>query len=186
MSDRRTDIDASGAGVLEPAGDRWRLRFTRRLSHAPEKVWRAITEPEHLQAWFPQRIVGEWVVGASLTFASEYGDFMGEVRAFEPPSMLEFRWGTDTIRLEVKADAQGSILTLMDTFDELGKAARDAAGWHVCLDHLEQELDGTTRSWKPGDRWQAVHPTYVERFGPEAATVGPPELPQREGSMKAD
>lgn len=33
-----------------------------------------------------------------------------------------------------------------------GKAARDGAGWHTCLD-----------------------PGYVERFGPEGATVGPPD-----------
>ncbi len=32
-------------GRLEPAGDLWRLRFTRKLAHSPDKVWRAITEP---------------------------------------------------------------------------------------------------------------------------------------------
>jgi hypothetical protein len=115
-------------------------------------------------------------VGAPLTFASDYGDFVGEVQAFEPPSLLEFRWGTDTIRLEVAPDGPGSVLTLTDTFAEQGKAARDAAGWHVCLDRLEEELDGTTPSWKSGERWQAVHPTYVERFGPDAATIGPPDM----------
>ena len=95
--------------------------------------------------------------------------------AFEPPHLLEFRWGTDTIRLEVAPDARGSILTLLDTIDELGKAARDAAGWHECLDNLQANLDGTQPTWKPGERWQAVHPSYVEHFGPEAATIGPPE-----------
>jgi uncharacterized protein YndB with AHSA1/START domain len=162
-------------GVLEPAGDRWRLRFTRRLTHAPDKVWCAITEAEHLQAWFPQRIVGQWAVGAPLRFVSEFGDFEGDVRAFEPPSVLEFRWGTDLIRLEIARDAQGSVLTLLDTFDELGKAARDAAGWHECLDDLEQELAGTKPRWAPGERWRAVHGSYVQSFGPQAATIGPPE-----------
>ena len=38
------------AGTLEDLGGRWRLRFTRELAHPQEKVWRAITEPEHLQA----------------------------------------------------------------------------------------------------------------------------------------
>jgi hypothetical protein len=64
---------------------------------------------------------------------------------------------------------------LVDTFDELGKAARDASGWHVCLDSLEQALDGRTPEWKPGERWEAIHATYVERFGPQGATIGPPE-----------
>jgi uncharacterized protein YndB with AHSA1/START domain len=167
--------DAAPTGVLEQAGQQWRLRFTRRLAHSPDKVWRALTEPEHLAAWFPQRIMGQWRVGAPLRFVSEYGDFEGEVLAFEPPSLLEFRWGTDTIRLEVVADAHGTVLTLLDTFDEQGKAARDAAGWHTCLDNLEAALDGAPQPGAPGERWQAVHPLYVAQFGPRAATIGPPQ-----------
>jgi len=46
-------------GRLEQAGDRWQLHFTRRLPHPPEKVWRALTEPEHLKEWFPNDIEGE-------------------------------------------------------------------------------------------------------------------------------
>jgi uncharacterized protein YndB with AHSA1/START domain len=169
---RPTDID----GLLEPAADRWRLRFSRHLAHPPDKVWRAITEPDYLQAWFPQRIVGEWEVGQPLKFVSEGGDFDGEVLAFDPPSMLEFRWGTDTIRLEVQPDGpHATVLTLLDTFDELGKAARDAAGWHECLDYLAQALAGTRPPWARGERWKTVYPKYVERFGPPAATIGPPD-----------
>ena len=162
-------------GVLEPAGTRWRLRYTRHLKHAPDKVWRALTEPEHLQAWFPQKIVGGWAVGATLKFVSDNGDFEGKVLAYEPPAVVEFLWGTDTIRFEVAPDGNGSRLTLLDTFDEQGKAARDAAGWHACLDLLEQELDVSKPSWTASERWQQVHNTYVERLGPAASTIGPPE-----------
>ena len=162
-------------GVLEQADTRWRLRFTRHLKHQPDNVWRALTEPEHLQAWFPQKIVGNWAVGAPLKFVSEFGDFEGQVLAYEPPSVLEFRWGTDMIRFEVARDGDGSRLTLLDTFAELGKAARDAAGWHTCLDALDQELDGSKQSGNHGERWHAAHDAYVEQFGPEASTLGPPE-----------
>jgi DNA-binding transcriptional ArsR family regulator/uncharacterized protein YndB with AHSA1/START domain len=165
-------------GDLEPAGDGWRLRFTRRLSHPAEQVWRAITEAEHLQAWFPQRIVGEWTVGAPLRFeppGGEFPGFDGEVLACEPPSLLEFRWGTDTIRLEISPHDGGCTLALIDSIDTLGKAVRDGAGWHVCLDALEHELDGTQPPWEQGERWREVHGDYVERFGPEASTIGPPE-----------
>ena len=116
-------------GTLEQADGRWRLRFTRALPPAGE-VWRAITEPEHLRAWFPQRITGDWVVGGTLTFLDAAGrgpDFDGQVLAYVPPSLLEFRWGPDVIRLEVEPAAGGSTLTLLDTIDELGKAARDGA-----------------------------------------------------------
>jgi len=158
-------------GVLERAGERWRLSFTRHLRHPPDRVWRAIIEAQHRDTWFPQRIVGEWRVGAPLSFVSNDGDFEGEVLAFEPPHLVEFRWGTDIIRLEVSAAASGSVLRLFDTFGEQGKAARDAAGWHVCLDALERTLDGQPAG---GNGWPAVHAEYVRLFGPEAATIGPP------------
>jgi uncharacterized protein YndB with AHSA1/START domain len=162
-------------GTLEPTGERWRLRFSRRLEHAPDKVWRAVIEPEHRDTWFPQRIVGDWRVGAPLRFVTEHGDFDGEVLAYEPPALVEFVWGSDVIRLEVRPEGSGTLLTLTDTFAEHGKAARDAAGWHECLDALEATLAGNQPSWQPGGRWKAVHPQYVERFGPQAATIGPPE-----------
>jgi uncharacterized protein YndB with AHSA1/START domain len=168
---------SSRTGDLEPAGDRWKLRFSRDLAHPPEKVWRAVTEPGHLAAWFPQRIVGEWVTGAPLTFeapAGEHPAFDGEVLACEPPSLLEFRWGTDVIRFEIVPHDGGCTFVLTDVFSELGKAARDAAGWHTCVDLLEQHLDGAAAPWPPTERWNKVHPGYVRKFGPDAATIGPP------------
>jgi uncharacterized protein YndB with AHSA1/START domain len=164
-------------GKLEEAGGRWRLRFTRDLAHPQEKVWRAITEPEHMRAWFPQEVKGDWVVGGPLTFTFAGGEgpeFDGEVLAYSPQALVEFRWGTDVIRLELQPREGGCTLTLLDTFGELGKAARDAAGWHECLDLLSDELGAGRPSFSHGERWAQVHPRYVEAFGPEAATIGPP------------
>jgi uncharacterized protein YndB with AHSA1/START domain len=164
-------------GELESNDNRWRLRFTRPLSQSPETVWRAITEADHLEAWFPQRIVGDWIVGAPLRFESRNGEFPpfdGQVIAYEPGSMVQFRWGTDVIRLEVVPTGSGCTLTLLDTIDDLGKAARDGAGWHVCLEALEGHMAGSDSPEAGGDRWSDVHAGYVEKFGPEAATMGPP------------
>ena len=58
---------------------------------------------------------------------------------------------------------------------EVGKAARDAAGWHACLDILGHHLAGEKPPWSPVERWDQVHAQYVERLGPEASTIGPPE-----------
>src|SRR5438105_10315698 len=63
---RRSQGGAHVYGELERAGDRWLLRFVRRLPHPPEKVWRALTEPEHVAAWFPADIEGERRSGAPL------------------------------------------------------------------------------------------------------------------------
>jgi DNA-binding transcriptional ArsR family regulator/uncharacterized protein YndB with AHSA1/START domain len=164
-------------GELEQVDRRWRLRFTRRLPHPPEKVWRALTEREHLAAWFPTDVDGERSAGAPLRFDFRNGEgpaMEGEMLAYDPPSVLELRWGQDTLRFELRADGDGTELTFLDTFEELGRAARDAAGWHVCLDALASHLDGDPQARRQMDRWQEVHEAYVQRLGPEAATIGPP------------
>jgi uncharacterized protein YndB with AHSA1/START domain len=167
-------VEETALGTLSRQGDRWTLRFTRRLAHPREKVWRAVTEPEHLAVWYPQAIVGDRKAGAPLRFVSSAGDgFDGQMRVFDPPSVVEFTWGPDLLRIELEADGPGTLLTLTDTFDDLGKAARDAAGWHECLDRLVSDLDGTPpAAW--GETWREVHPVYVAKLGPEAATIGPP------------
>ena len=162
-------------GQLSERGGRWELRFERSLDHPVEKVWRAVTEPAGLAAWFPFDIEGERAAGAPLRFVFREGEgegFEGVMVAFDPPSVMELRWEEDeTLRLEVVPAGSGCVLTLINRFDEIGKAARDAAGWHACLDALEAWLEGAA---VPADRWGEVHPGYVSRFGPEAATIGPP------------
>jgi uncharacterized protein YndB with AHSA1/START domain len=173
-----TDIQLQDLGELERQGDAVLLRFRRRFAHPPEKVWRALVEPEHLAAWFPTTIDGERAVGARLRFRHPedmFEPFDGEMLAFEPPSLLEFEWGPDVLRFELQADGDGTLLLFTDTLEELGKAARDGAGWHECLDRLAYELASQTAPGDPADRWRLVHAGYVDRLGPEASTIGPPE-----------
>ena len=166
-------------GTVERLDDgRWRLRFTRSFAHPQEKVWRAITEPEHLARWFPSTIEGERAAGAPLRFSFPGGvaaPIDGEMIAYEPPRLMELRWGPDIIRLELRPAADGTELTLLDTLDERGKGARDGAGWHACLNALELDLRGDPKARQALDGWREVQAHYIESFGPEAATIGPPE-----------
>jgi uncharacterized protein YndB with AHSA1/START domain len=164
-------------GRLEPVGDRWQLQFTRKLPHPPDKVWRALTEPEHLAAWFPTEIEGRRAAGAALRFVFREGEMPpvdGVMITYEPPAVLEFRWGDETLRFDLRPDDEGTVLVFVNTFDELGKAARDAAGWHTCLDMLGYHLAVQEAPWTPEERWREVHSWYVEQLGPDAATIGPP------------
>lgn len=182
-------------GTLENVAGTWQLRFTRTLAHPPEKVWRALTDPEHLAAWFPTTIEGERKAGASLRFRfpdamvesvreartadseAEFDDSglaSGEMTACDPFTLLEFTWGGDTLRFELEPQGKKTILKFTDTFAPVGKGARDAAGWHACLDVLEYHLDGQPAPWDPAERWAHVHNIYTARFPAEATTIGPP------------
>jgi len=153
------------------------LTFRRRLRYPAETVWRVLTEPDHLAAWFPTTIEGERTVGARLRFSFRDIDadpFDGEMLAFDPPSLMELRWGVDVLRFEVEARGAESVLVFIAVVDELGKSARDGAGWHSCLDLLGYEVAGRPAPVSAPDRWKELRSTYVDRFGPEASTIGPP------------
>ena len=90
------------------------ISFEFDLPHSPQKVWRALTEPEHLKAWFPTDIEGDWLPGSKLRFVfreDEGPDFDGEVLAHEPPRLLELRWGDEVLRFELQPTGDGTALT---------------------------------------------------------------------------
>jgi uncharacterized protein YndB with AHSA1/START domain len=170
--------DPRHLGRLEHRDGRVTVDFTRRFPYPASTLWRALTEPEHLAAWFPTTIEGERVEGAPLRFVfrdDEAAPFEGEMLAYDPPRLMEVRWGDDVLRFEIEAHGGASVLTLTVTFEELGKVARDGAGWHACLDLLGCAVAGEVAPWTSAERWKEVHGTYVERFGAEASTIGPPQ-----------
>jgi uncharacterized protein YndB with AHSA1/START domain len=166
-------------GVLERGEGTVTVRFTRLLPHPPHKVWRALTEEEHLAAWLPTTIEGDLAAaGAPLRFDFRHVSIAaidGHAITFDPPRLLEYRWGDETLRFELTPRASGTSLEFCATFAETGRAARDAAGWHACLDELGYNLDGRTAPSTTDERWRLVNPQYAARFGPDAATVGPPQ-----------
>ena len=178
--DHPVDLRASNPndlGQMERADEGVRLIFTRRFSYPPAKIWRALVEPEHLAAWFPTTIEGERAAGARLRFGfrdNEAPPFDGEMLAFEPPSLMELRWGDEILRFEVAPDGDGSVLVLTCSFEEIGKVARDGAGWHSCLDLFGFEVAGRAAPWSAADRWKELRAIYVDRFGPQSSTIGPP------------
>jgi uncharacterized protein YndB with AHSA1/START domain len=161
------------SGTLVLDGARPAVRLERHLPDPPSIVWRAITEPEQLRAWFPSDVVladGRWEVGAALTFPfpPEVVDMTltGEVLVVDEPNALAFTWGEETLRFELSEEDGGTRLVLVDELPA-GAAARNAAGWEVCLDRLAG-LD-------PGpDAWRESFESYAAAFEP---ALGPQEGP---------
>ncbi len=164
-------------GALEETGEGWRLRYVRHLDRPPATAWRAFTEPDLVARWFPTTIEGELSAGSPLRYvitAYRMEPMEGAVLEIDPPHLLVLTWGPDLLRFELAEAGGGTDLTMTVLIGERGRAARDGAGWHECLDNLAM-LSADDPGAVPHDTWGSVHPTYVERFGPEAATIGPPD-----------
>jgi len=157
-------------------GDRWTLVFARRLAHPPERVWRALTEPEELRAWapfLPDRSLAR-TGEATLTMfedATALGDGSpAEVTRADAPSLLEYRWQDDLLRWELEPESAGTRLTLRHTVAGDEWVPKVAAGWHLCLDVAERLLEGAPSTPVRGEEamehgWQALHDEYAERLG---------------------
>jgi len=64
------------------------------LHAAPERVWRALTDPAELSAWFGQRAYVEPRAGGDAWFEWDgHERFNARVEVFEPPRRFHFRWG---------------------------------------------------------------------------------------------
>lgn len=77
--------------------------------------------------------------------------------------MLAYTWADDVLRWELRPDGAGCVLAFTNTFDERGKAAKVAAGWHVCLDAMRAPMAGSVEP-VTDETWARVHPGYVAAF----------------------
>ena len=166
-------------GTFEAVEGRDVLRFERRLAHPVEAVWRAVTDPAELEHWFPTTVEGDVRPGGRLRFEHRDGGhppMEGEVTAMEPPSRFAFSWGDDQLdfRLEPADGGTGCVLRFTVVLDQREKAARDASGWHVCLDRLEAGLGGGAAAAPDSgstDEWRGIYEEYTRRGLPTGAPV---------------
>ncbi len=153
-------------GTLAHVGGQHVLRFERRLSHTPEKVWRAVTEAAELTEWFPAEIKGERAVGAELAFVFSDGSTgTGRVTEWTPPNVFAYTWDGEVFRWEVQPQAHGCLLVFTTSFQDRAKAPRDASGWHFCLQALEASLAGVAPPAMSDDLWNATYESYVREMG---------------------
>jgi uncharacterized protein YndB with AHSA1/START domain len=169
---------ATGARVETREGEQWTLVLVRTLRHSPDKVWRALTEPEHLREWSPFDADGSLgrtgaTVKLTTVGAPRLHVTQANVERAEPMKSLVFNWGVNDMRWELEPSGHGTRLTLWTSINRRF-IAMGAAGWHVCLDVLDHLLrdDPIGRIAGPDAMkitgWQRLMTEYSEQFGADA------------------
>jgi uncharacterized protein YndB with AHSA1/START domain len=110
--------------------------------HSPERVWRALVDPDELAAWL---MPTDFAPEVGKTFVLETGDahigtIQGEVLEIDPPRLLRCRWtgvfGDTEVTFELAPEADGTRLRVRH--DGWGEPAPDRGGFD---DGWKQKLD---------------------------------------------
>ncbi|MCR8692622.1 SRPBCC family protein [Rhodococcus pyridinivorans] len=153
------------------------LRFERSFPHPPERVWRVLTDPHHLRAWFPADVEFELTPGATLEFRStqeqtrrfglpEGHTTMGSVLTVRPARILEYLWDTDVLHWELTPDGSGGCwLTLTHTTDDEEDALAHGAAWHAGFEVVEAQLEERPVDWSIWDRAAELSTHYQGSSG---------------------
>lgn len=152
------------------------VRVERRYPHAIDKVWRAVTTPEHLGQWFPSPVELDLRPGGAMRFSAFEGvpASTGTVETVDEPRRLTFRWGTDRLTFELVPDGDGTTFALTHSFDDRYGAPSFATGWEFCLTGLRSVLAGDPLP--RADRGIARHEQLVHEFG-----LDQPEVTESDG-----
>jgi uncharacterized protein YndB with AHSA1/START domain len=165
---------ATTDGALETRDDVHVLRFERRLDHPIEKVWAALTEPDHMAEWLAAAEV-DLVEGGRVKLTWLNTDESGQtavmnarITALDPPRLIEYEGDIHgTLRWELREDGDGCVLRFTNTLPAPKEhVSKSLAGWHIHLDHLEDVLAGGSIDWP---NWYRDHfeawSRHRERYG---------------------
>lgn len=144
--------------------DAFIVRRTITIAAPLDKVWAAISEPQHLSRWFPQSAVFDTIAAGSVgSFTFEgYGTFPVYVEEFDAPKAIAYRWGapdddpsapidphrSTVFRFTLETVDGGTQLTVVESGFNFGEdpAANmedHRGGWDAELDELVSYLEGS-------------------------------------------
>ncbi|MGC0398297.1 uncharacterized protein YndB with AHSA1/START domain [Streptomyces sp. SAI-126] len=147
------------------------VRFSRTYDHPVDRVWQFVTDADELAHWFPSRAEIELRPGGTVTFSGDphMEDSTGRVIAVDEPRHVSFEWGGDELRFDLEPlDEKRTRFTLTNVLSAADTAARNGAGWDVCL----ARLDARARDEHPGGPdWEGLYQAYVDAGIPSGAAV---------------
>lgn len=166
-------------GQYAEVGGRGLVTFIRSYPVGAADLWAAVSTSEGLEGWFPSRATLDPAARTvSLSGDPNMEPSSGRILDWEPPRRWVFDWGGDALEFIVEGTAAEGELTLRNWLAEPAAAARNAAGWHVCLGELARKLGGLAPAGPhapsgpdgPLD-WQELYEAYVEAGLPSGAPI---------------
>lgn len=85
--------------MTEPSTEKRAIVIERELTHPPEKVWRALTQPHLIAEWLMKNDF-ELAVGHRFNLTSDWGGIECEVLVVDPYKSLSYTWvssGLDSV-----------------------------------------------------------------------------------------
>ena len=142
-----------GTGVDVQFVDRWTLRYERTYSHPIERVFQAVSEPEHLSEWMlgPHQV--DLREGGRFEFTLGNDTRPGVVSQLEPPLLVEFAFtGVPPSRLRFELEAIEESITHLVLYHQWGPvegsdlpgfSVGTSDGWELLLAYeLPNHLEG--------------------------------------------
>lgn len=122
------------------------IMVERELAHPPERIWRALTQPELIAEWLMKFDFAP-VVGHRFGVTQEWGSIDCEVLEVEPERTLSYSWGdhdlASVVTWRLTPTGRGTLLRMEQsgfTPDQPRYYHGAKAGWPRFLDNLEALL----------------------------------------------
>jgi uncharacterized protein YndB with AHSA1/START domain len=153
------------------------VTFIRSYEASAGQLWAAVATPEGLGAWFPSQVALDPAAGtASFSGDPRAEPSTGRILDWEPPTRWAVSWGGDLLEFAVEGTETAAELTLRNWLADSAAAARNAAGWHLCLGALERALGGPPAGGPPAGPgapldWQTLYDGYVAAGLPSGAPI---------------
>jgi len=149
------------------APDSSRIERAIEIQAAPERVWRALTTPAEVAAWFQMKVEGEIAPGAVVWMTTQHPDYAG-IRfqvwfmELDPPRRLVWQWHPGavdpnvdysreprtTVTFTLEPCETGTRLTVTETgFDEISLARRakvfqdNSRGWTEVIVWIQKYVE---------------------------------------------
>jgi uncharacterized protein YndB with AHSA1/START domain len=169
-------------GTVDRTDDgRYVVRFERRLGHAVERVWRALTTPEELIKWWGDAEVNleegghfnlRWL---NTDDEGNTAEMHARIAKLVPERLLLLDGDIHgMLRWELTPDGDGTLLSFRSTLalpEEF--LTKVPAGWHFHLDALQRHLGGGSTDLVEIPDWDEIHALY------ERAEGGSSSMPRR-------